>query len=251
MLQLRELDSYLNKLLQSQNFQDYCPNGLQVQGKTEIQKIVGAVTASLACIETACAVGADALLVHHGLFWRGDDMRVVGLLKPRLQMLLKQDVNLLAYHLPLDVHPVYGNNSQLAAQLGWSVSGTFGSGSTPLGQYTTLSSPISGVKLAQHLEKCLGRATLHIPGRETPLQRIGWCTGAAQNLISAAYEAQLDAFISGEISEQTVHQAKEYQLDYFAAGHHATERYGVRSLLTHLSDKFEVATQFLEIDNPV
>ncbi len=240
MLERHELNSHLDELLQSQTFQDYCPNGLQVQGKPEIHKIVGAVTASLQCIETARAVKADALLV-----------RVVGLLKPRLQILLQHNINLLAYHLPLDVHPIYGNNTQLAAHLGWSVSGTFGPGPTPLGQYTTLPVPISGAKLAQHLETRLGRAPLHIAGGNQPLQRIGWCTGAAQNLIASAYEARLDAYISGEISEQTVHQAKEYQLDYLAAGHHATERYGVQSLLRYLSERYEVATEFLDLDNPV
>jgi dinuclear metal center YbgI/SA1388 family protein len=251
MVSQQQLSSHLEQLLQPAKFQDYCPNGLQVAGRDQIKSIIGGVTASLEFIRAARDRGADALLVHHGLFWHNDDRRIVGLLKARLQTLLEHELNLFAYHLPLDLHPSLGNNVQLAQQLGWAPSGKFGDSKLPMGLYTELDTPITGAELAKHLQQTLVRAPLHIAVRTLPVRRIGWCTGAAQNLIQQAYEAGLDAYISGEISEQTVHQAKEYQLDYFAAGHHATERYGIQALLCELEHKFNVTTEFMDLHNPV
>lgn len=252
MVTLKALVDYTDKLLSAGQFSDYCPNGLQVEGRPEVQRLVSGVTASLELLEAAIAADADALLVHHGYFWKGEDARVTGMKRRRLQCLLGSGTSLLAYHLPLDAHPELGNNAQLARVLGFHPAGCFGDdGGMQLAQYGELSPPVSGQALARQLEAQLGRAPLHLPGREALIQTVGWCTGAAQTYIEAAVEQGLDAFISGEVSEQTVHVVRECGIHYFAAGHHATERFGVRALGEHLAQHFELTHRFIDIDNPV
>jgi dinuclear metal center YbgI/SA1388 family protein len=252
MVTLCELVDYLNSELDIGRFRDYCPNGLQVEGRQEINTLVTGVTASMALLDAAVAAGADAILVHHGYFWKGEDCCITGMKRRRLQRLLESETSLLAYHLPLDAHPVLGNNAQLARVLGFTVRGSFGQDEgMELGQYADLEQDLSGSALADHIAQRLGRAPLHIEGASETIHSVGWCTGAAQSYIDAAVEQGLDAFISGEISEQTVHIARECGIHYFAAGHHATERFGVQALGTHLAGQFDISHRFVDIVNPV
>ena len=252
MVTLKALVEYTNSLLAVDDFSDYCPNGLQVEGRPEVQRLVSGVTASMALVEAAISANADALLVHHGYFWKGEDECVTGMKRQRLQRLLGTDTSLLAYHLPLDAHPELGNNAQLASVLGFNRSGCFGhDGGLQLAQYGNLPQALDAQSLAAHIEAQLGRSPLHITGQAAKIESVGWCTGAAQSYIDAAVEQGLDAFISGEISEQTVHVAHECGIHYFAAGHHATERYGVAALGDHLAGHFQISHQFIDIDNPV
>lgn len=241
------LVAYLNELLEINQFKDYCPNGLQVEGKVEISKLVTGVTASLAFIEAALAAKADAVLVHHGYFWKGENPVVCGMKKQRLAKLLSAEVNLLAYHLPLDAHPEYGNNAQLGRL--WGISQAAPLDSEALVLQGEFAQAHSGEFMLDLLTKTLQRAPLHIPAKR-PIQRLAWCSGGAQGYIEAAALAGVDAFISGEISEQTTHVAREHGIHYFAAGHHATERYGAQALGEHIADKFGIECEFVDIDNP-
>jgi len=249
---LTQLVDYCDRLLDSSSFQDYCPNGLQVEGRTEVGRIVSGVTASQALIDAALEQRADLILVHHGFFWKGEDPCLTGMKRQRISALLANEISLLAYHLPLDAHPRLGNNAQLAQRLGLLEQGRFGDGRGPdLACYGSLQEPLSNAELGERIERALGRKPQCIVGRAGPLQRIGWCTGAAQSYLEAAARRGLDAFISGEISEPSVHIAREYGIDYFAAGHHATERYGVQALGAQLSKEFAIEHIFIDIDNPV
>ena len=252
MISLKMLVDYTDTLLSVEKFSDYCPNGLQVEGRDGVGLLVTGVTASMAQVEAAIEAGADALLVHHGYFWKGEDACITGMKRTRLQRLLGTHTSLLAYHLPLDAHPQLGNNAQLARLLGFESAGTFGDdGGMQLAQHALLPTPLDGAAMAALLEQRLGREPLHIAGSGRMIQRVGWCTGAAQSYIEAAAALGLDAFISGEISEQTVHVARECGLHYFAAGHHATERYGVQALGEHLAGQFAIRHVFIDCDNPV
>ena len=251
MVALHELVGYTDRLLAADEFADYSPNGLQVEGRPEVRRLVSGVTASLALIDAAIAADADALLVHHGYFWKGEDQRVVGMKRARLANLLAADISLLAYHLPLDAHADYGNNVPLAKVLDFPVDGRFGTGGGPdLALWGRLPQPLSGAGLGEHLAARLGRTPLHVTGGPPVIRTIGWCTGAAQSFIEAAASNGLDAFISGEISEPTVHVARECGIHFFAAGHHATERYGPRALGAHLGAHFGLEHTFVDIDNP-
>lgn len=246
MAQLTEIVAYCNQRLDAAAFEDYCPNGLQVEGRPEVAHIVSGVTASQALIEAAVDAGADLLLVHHGYFWRGEQAPLVGMKGRRIRALMRADLSLLAYHLPLDVHPELGNNRQLGISLGFSegapVEGLVWGAELPI--------PVSRYDLTARVDGALGRAAL-VVGPDRPVRRVAWCTGAAQGMIEQAAAAGCDAFISGEISEQTVHQARELNILYLAAGHHATERYGVQALGRELAERFDVTHQFIDIPNPV
>jgi dinuclear metal center YbgI/SA1388 family protein len=253
MVELQELAAYTDQLLAIRDFSDYCPNGLQVEGRASVQRLVGGVTASQALLDAAVESDADAILVHHGYFWKGEDARIVGVKHRRLRTLISRGISLLAYHLPLDVHPLYGNNVQLAALLGLEIEscfGTAGSGSA-FGLVGRLTQPTSGAQFTTCLKTRLLREPLHIPGTASSLQRIAWCTGAAQGFIEAAAAQGVEAFLTGEASEQTVHIARETGIHFFAAGHHATERYGVQALGRHLAQHFQLDFTFIDIDNPV
>lgn len=252
MVTLKALADYTDALLDSGSFSDYAPNGLQVEGRDEVRTLVTGVTASLLLLDAAIEADADAVLVHHGYFWKGEDPRVTGIKRRRLEKLLGSGVSLLAYHLPLDAHPELGNNAGLAAQLDLVTEGGFGNdGGMQLGRYGRLSTPMTGAELSAHIASRLGREPLHLEGGSAKIETLGWCTGAAQSYIEAALEQGLDAFVSGEVSEQTVHIAKEGGIHYFAAGHHATERYGVQLLGAHLAAHFGIRHRFIDIDNPV
>lgn len=245
-----ELDAYLAQVLNIARFRDYCPNGLQVEGRARIATIVSGVTASLALVEAAVAAEADAVLVHHGYFWRGEDARLVGVKHRRIKKLLQHDLNLFAYHLPLDMHPELGNNAQLAAHLGLQADGRFGE--DDIGWLGRAGEGVKNVgELARLVESVLGRAPQVIGDPAQPLGRIGWCTGAAQNYLGDAIAAGASVYLSGEISEPTVHLAREAGVAYLACGHHATERYGVQALGEHLAQRFGIAHRFIDIPNPV
>ena len=244
-----QLVKYLDELLQPAKFRDYCPNGLQVEGRAEVARIVAGVTASQALLDIAVARGADAVLVHHGYFWKGEDGRIIGIRRQRLKTLLANDISLLAYHLPLDAHPDLGNNAQLAARLGWLPEGRFGD--QDIAWLGSLGAPILAGQLAARIAEGLARVPLLIGDPERPVRRIGWCTGGAQDYFEQAIALGVDAFISGEISEQTVHLARESRVPYLACGHHATERYGVAALAGHLNRHCGLQCEFVDLDNPV
>ena len=244
------LISLCNHLLQPQLFKDYCPNGLQVEGRPEVKKIISGVTASRAFIEAGIAEGADTLLVHHGLFWRGQDGSVTGWMKQRLALLLAHDINLLAYHLPLDAHEQWGNNAMLGKHMGWQTLERFGE--QLLGW---LGKPLEGeiepAVLHQQLQEKLGRtAVAVIPDPARSIQRIAWCTGGAQSWFEDAIAAGADAFVTGEISEPQAHLAHETGVAFFACGHHATERYGAPAFASHVASELGLAHQFIDISNP-
>lgn len=251
MITLRELVRYTNQLLNIDAFQDYCPNGLQVEGRTEVRKIISGVTASQALVDAAVTAGADVLLVHHGYFWKGEDACVTGMKRRRLASLLAAELSLLAYHLPLDAHPEVGNNAGLGAALGIPIERWFGAGRGPdIACFGTLAQPLSGAAFGARLAVVLGRTPQFIAGGDHAIRRVGWCTGAAQSYIEAAAALGLDAFVSGEISEPTVHVAREAGIHFYAAGHHATERYGAQLLGRHLAQHFGLEHEFLDLDNP-
>lgn len=251
MVKLNELVSHCDDLLEVDRFRDYCPNGLQIQGKDQIETIVSGVTACQALIDAAIEQQADAILVHHGYFWKGEDARIVGLKRRRIQALLNAGISLLAYHLPLDAHPVLGNNAQLALKLGFGVEGQFGREQPAIGLYGSLAEPMPVADFLSMVATQLEREPLHIPGDLKQIQRVAWCTGGAQSYIESAVELGVDLFLSGEISEQTTHIARETGTHYVAAGHHATERYGVQALGAHLAEDFGINHIYIDIDNPV
>ncbi len=243
-----EIDEYLSALLQTTSFKDYGPNGLQIEGRNEVHKLVSGVTASRALIDAAIDAQADALLVHHGLFWRGHDGRITGWLKQRIALLLAHDISLYAYHLPLDAHAEFGNNAQFGARLGVSADGRFGEQS--LGFIGTLLVPSSVADLAGRCERLSGRSTTSINGDGRTLIRVAWCTGGAQSYFESAITAGADVFITGEISEPQAHLARETGTAFIAVGHHASERYGVQALGAHLAATFGIEHSHIEIDNP-
>lgn len=252
MTNLQEILQFCQQELNVSGIKDYCPNGLQVEGKSEVLKLVSGVTASQALIEAAIEAKADVLLVHHGYFWKGEDEVLVGMKQRRLKALLEHDINLLAFHLPLDVHPTLGNNAQLAKLMGWQISGDLQPGAKPsIGLQGELNKELSAGELAGELESKLGQKPVFIDGGNGQIRKIAWCTGAAQSYIHDAITCGADAFVSGEISEQTVHIARELGIHYFAAGHHATERYGVQALGEVLAERFALAHEFIDIHCPV
>jgi len=249
MVKINELTHYTQQLMQVERFKDYCPNGLQVEGRGEIRKIVSGVTASMALLEAAQSAGADLILVHHGYFWRNEDAKVIGIKRKRLGFLLNHDLNLMAYHLPLDAHAEFGNNVQLGKLLGL-VPQAY-AGETNLVALCALESAMRLADLMLLLETRLHRKPLLIGQENKLVKKIAWCTGAAQSYIEDAAKLGADVFISGEISEQTTHQALEMDVAYIAAGHHATERYGIQALGAHLAEKFDLQHEFIDISNPV
>ncbi len=240
-----------NALLQPARFKDYGPNGLQVEGKEHVGHIVSGVTASRALIEVAIDAKADAIFVHHGLFWRGQDGAVTGWMKQRLALLLAHDINLLAYHLPLDAHPELGNNAQLGQRLGLKVAGSFGDQDLGLlGECVDGQGFASVNDLAHTLAQVLQRTPVVVPGAGRPIRRIAWCTGGAQGFFEAAIAAGADAFITGEISEPQAHLARETGVAFLACGHHATERFGAPAVAAHVAAQLGLTHQFIDIDNP-
>lgn len=248
-MQLLELHDYIGSELAVSSFRDYSPNGVQIEGRPEVKRIATAVTASQAVLEAATTWGADAVLVHHGYFWRSEDACITGIKKRRIEHLLRHDVSLLAYHLPLDAHPEWGNNVQLGNRLGFIEQGRFGE--QDIACYGTLAQPQPLARLAQSLNERLQRTPLVIGDLNSSVARIAWCSGAAQSYFEQAVALGVDAFLTGEISEQNVHVARETGVAFIAAGHHATERYGIQTLGQHLAERFGLEHRFFDEENPV
>lgn len=244
-----ELENHLNQLLDITRFHDYCPNGLQVEGRGDIQTIISGVTASLDLLQAAIAARADAILVHHGYFWRGEDMRITGMKSRRIALLLNQQINLFAYHLPLDAHPHLGNNALLGKKLGLIETGRFGE--QEVGIVGELPQPVTLNVFSHKISRTLLRKPMIIGNPEKPVRQIAWCTGAAQSYFELAIQQGVDVYLTGEISEQYVHIARESGVAFIAAGHHATERYGVQAVGDHIAQKFGIRHQFIDIENPV
>ncbi|BEV73324.1 MULTISPECIES: Nif3-like dinuclear metal center hexameric protein [unclassified Paludibacterium] len=248
-MQLADLLNHLDQVLEPWRFKDYCPNGLQVAGREEVRRVVCGVTASQALIDEAVARQADAVLVHHGFFWKGEDQRIIGMKKRRLQALLQHDISLLAYHLPLDAHPQYGNNAQLAKVLGLLPQGQ--TGEQDLLWHGHLPEALSAEAWRQAVSARLHREVLMLGEASRPIRRVAWCTGGAQGFFDAAIALGVDAFLTGEASEQNQHMAMESGCVFMAAGHHATERYGIAALGGSLADAFGIEVDFVDLPNPV
>ncbi|QIZ76524.1 Nif3-like dinuclear metal center hexameric protein [Ferrimonas lipolytica] len=251
-MQTNELISYLDGLLKPWLVKDYAPNGLQVEGKSDIRTIVTAVTADQYAVDRAVELGADCLLVHHGYFWKSEPAVITGMKQRRLKALLSNDINLIGYHLPLDIHPKLGNNAQLGQMLGINNIRPLEAGNdTCLVLRGELEPSLSGDALTKLLEQQLGRSPLHIAAHSRPIKTVAWCTGGAQDYLDQVAAMGIDAFISGEVSERTYHSAVEQGTDYFSAGHHATERGGIKALGEHLASQFDVSVTFVDTPNPV
>lgn len=248
-----QLEKILNEKLSPQLIKDYAPNGLQVEGVEQIEKVVTGVTASQALIDKAVELGADALLVHHGYFWKGEPEPIRGMKGKRIRTLIKNDINLLGYHLPLDIHPELGNNAELARLLDIEVEGGLEGHPQSVAMFGRLKSPMTGNEFAQKINQVLSREPLHIApeNADKMIETVGWCTGGGQDFIELAVQHGLDAFISGEISERTTYSAREQGIHYFSAGHHATERYGIKALGEWLAKEHGLDVEFIDIDNPV
>ena len=251
----RVLANWLDDTLQAARFKDYCPNGMQVEGRSEVGHIITGVTASEALLRAAVDRGADAVLVHHGWMWRNEDRRVIGTRRTRMALTLKNDLNLYAYHLPLDAHPTLGNNAQLARVLGLAPARRDDGAPLTCGQDGLIwLGEASGLQtlgqLGDRVAQRLGRQPLVVGDPDQPLARIAWCTGGAQGMMGDAVEAGASAYITGEVSESTVHLARETGVGFIAAGHHATERYGVQALGQAVAEQFGIKVEFVDIDNP-
>lgn len=242
-----ELEHLVNQQLNAAAFDDYAPNGLQVEGRREVKKIITGVTACQALLDEAIHSQADAVMVHHGYFWKNESPLIKGMKRQRLRSLLAHDINLYAWHLPLDAHPQLGNNARLARLLDIDIRGEI----VPLVNWGILNEPLSGDQLAQRISAALGRTPLHCaPEGEKHLRRLAWCTGGGQGYIDQAAEFGVDGFITGEVSEKTIHSAREHHVHFFAAGHHATERAGIQALGGWLAESYGLDVRFVDIDNP-
>jgi dinuclear metal center YbgI/SA1388 family protein len=248
-MRVDELDHYIRDLLQIDRFRDYCPNGLQVEGTREIRTIVTGVTANQALLDAAIEADADGILVHHGYFWRNEDARITGMKRKRIGALIHHGISLFAYHLPLDAHPLLGNNAQLANHFGFSLEGWFGEQNiAALGR---LDSPMTLDSLAEKVGTVLGRTPLVFGPEGKEIRTIAWCSGAAQDYFPEAVSQGVDAYLTGEISEQSMHISRETGVAFISAGHHATERFGIQALGEHLKKQFDVCHRFIDIFNPV
>jgi len=246
---LFELRDYTAQLLQTNLYKDYCPNGLQVEGRVQVQRIATAVSASQAVIDAAAAWGADALLVHHGFFWRNEAAEIVGIKKNRIAKLLAHEMSLLAYHLPLDAHEQLGNNAELARLMEWQLVARHGENN--LLNVGELETTRNLANLVVQLSEKLHRVPQVIAGDGREIRRVAWCTGGAQGYFEQAIAHGVDAYITGEISEQNFHLAQESGVAFIAAGHHATEQFGIQALGAHLAEKFNLELRFFNQDNPI
>lgn len=252
MAALQEILQWCNDTLKTPEFKDYAPNGLQIEGKAEVKKILCAVTASQDAIDAAIAQQADLLLVHHGYFWKGEPYPITGMRGKRIKALIQHDISLVAYHLPLDSHPTLGNNAAIADILELEIFEALDASERhPIGNIGYLKQALSPEAFKQLLTERLGFETIHLPANKASIQKVGFCTGAAQDFISKAAEQNCDAYISGEVSERTYYEAKELDVHYYACGHHATERYGVQRLGKAISEQFNLEYSYFELNNPI
>ncbi|MDR2688193.1 MAG: Nif3-like dinuclear metal center hexameric protein [Azoarcus sp.] len=249
-MRLDALVRHLDELLETARFKDYCPNGLQVEGRGEVRRVLAGVTASQALVDAAVAGNYDVVIAHHGYFWRGEDGRITGIRRRRLGALLAHDISLIAYHLPLDAHPRLGNNAQLGLLMGWQAEGRFGD--QDLGWIGRIDEAgVDAREIAARAKTRLHREPLLLGDGKRQVKRLAWCSGGAQSYFEQAIAAGVDLYVTGEVSEPATHLALESGIPYLAAGHHATERYGIRALAAHLSETLGLEADFLDVDNPV
>ncbi len=248
MIHSTEIINHLNGLLKPQRFRDYAPNGLQVQGSDRVRKIITAVSASQRAIDFAIEQEAEMLLVHHGYFWKHENPVVEGLKAQRLAKLLRHQINLVAYHLPLDQHERFGNNALFAEH--FDCVEVWQSLVEALIWHAEIK-PIAAEELRRQLSQQLGREALMLGESRGPVSRIGWCTGAAQDYFSQAVAEGAQLFISGEYAERTYHEANELGALYISCGHHASERAGVRALGEYLGEEFGLTVRFFDEPNPL
>ncbi len=252
MATLNEIIQWCDSTLKAAEFKDYAPNGLQIEGKAEVKKILCAVTASQSAIEAAIAQQADLLLVHHGYFWKGEAYPITGMRGKRIKTLIQNDISLVGYHLPLDAHPTLGNNAAIADLLELqNIEALDPSERHPIGNIGYLKQPVSAEVFKALLTEKLGFETIHLTTEKTKIQKVGFCTGGAQDFIEKAAAQECDAYISGEVSERTFYQAQELNVHYFACGHHATERYGVQRLGKAIAEQFNIEYSYFELNNPI
>lgn len=252
MAKLQDIIQWCDQTLKSPEFKDYAPNGLQIEGKTEVRKILAAVTASQDAIDAAIRENADLLLVHHGYFWKGEAYPITGMRGKRIKSLIQHDISLLAYHLPLDSHPSLGNNAAIADLLELERIETLDpSERHPIGNIGYLNQPMPVEEFKKFVSEKLKFDVTHLPADKTMIEKVGFCTGGAQDFIVKAAEQGCDAYISGEVSERTFYEAKELGVHYFACGHHATERYGVQRLGQAISEQFNIEYVYFELNNPI
>ncbi|RLZ08978.1 Nif3-like dinuclear metal center hexameric protein [Acinetobacter sp. 2JN-4] len=252
MANLYDIVQWCNQTLKSNEFKDYAPNGLQIEGKSEVNKIVCAVTASETAIDAAIAQQADALLVHHGYFWKGEAYPITGMRGNRIKKLIQNNISLIAYHLPLDAHPDLGNNAAIAELIDLqNLEALDPAEKHPIGNIAYLSNPMSPAEFKAKLQGIFDFDIIHLPCDKTTIQKVGFCTGGAQDYINKAAQQNCDVYISGEVSERTFYEAKELGVHYFACGHHATERYGVQRLAKAIAHQFDIETEYFELNNPI
>ncbi len=252
MAKLQDIIQWCDQTLKSPEFKDYAPNGLQIEGKTEVRKILAAVTASQDAIDAAIRENADLLLVHHGYFWKGEAYPITGMRGKRIKSLIQHDISLLAYHLPLDSHPSLGNNVAIADLLRLErIEALDPSERHPIGNIGYLNQPMPVEEFKKFVSEKLKFDAIHLPADKNMIEKVGFCTGGAQDFIVKAAEQGCDAYISGEVSERTFYEAKELGIHYFACGHHATERYGVQRLGQAMSEQFDIEYVYFELNNPI
>lgn len=252
MAQLNDIIQWCDQTLKSKEFKDYAPNGLQIEGKTEVKKILAAVSASQDAIDVAIAQDADLLLVHHGYFWKGEAYPITGMRGKRIKTLIQNDISLVGYHLPLDSHPALGNNAAIADLLELeNLVALDPAERNPIGNIGYLKNPMSPEDFKTFVSERLKFDAIHLPADKTSIQKVGFCTGGAQDYIHKASAQDCDAYISGEVSERTFYEAKELDVHYYACGHHATERYGVQRLAKAISEQFDIEYSYFELNNPI
>lgn len=252
MANLHDIVQWCNQTLNVNEFKDYAPNGLQIEGKAEVNKIICAVTASESAIDAAIAQNADALLVHHGYFWKGEPYPITGMRGKRIRKLIQHNISLIAYHLPLDAHPTLGNNAAIADLMGLeNLEALDHAEKHPIGNIAYLKSALTPEQFKANLQAIFDFNVIHLASDKTSIQKVGFCTGAAQDFIAKAAQENCDAYISGEVSERTFYEAQELGVHYFACGHHATERYGVQRLAQAIANQFSIDTQYIELHNPI
>lgn len=252
MAQLNDIIQWCNQTLKSHEFKDYAPNGLQIEGKNEVKKILAAVTASQNAIDAAIEQGADLLLVHHGYFWKGEAYPITGMRGKRIKALIQNDISLVGYHLPLDSHPTLGNNAAIADLLELdNIEALDPSERNPIGNIGYLKQAMTPEQFKVFVSEKLGFDAIHLAANKTSIQKVGFCTGGAQDFIHKAADQNCDAYISGEVSERTFYEAQELDIHYYACGHHATERYGVQRLGQAISEHFNIEYSYFELNNPI
>lgn len=252
MAKLSNIIQWCDETLKAAEFKDYAPNGLQIEGRSEVKKILAAVTASQSAIDAAIAEGADLLLVHHGYFWKGEPYPITGMRGQRIKRLIQHDISLVGYHLPLDSHPSLGNNAAIADLLALNnLEPLNPSERHPIGNIGYLDTPMRPSEFQAYVSERLGFNAVHLAAQKETIQKVGFCTGGAQDFIHQAAAQGCDAYISGEVSERTFYEAQELNVHYYACGHHATERYGVQRLAQAIAQQFDIETVYFELNNPI